>query len=203
MIHPNVGGVETVAENALHACILLVQREDLIDQFAMGGGSIVSRRQIITAAHVVRRATSVQAGYYRNRVAADRFFRADSIYVQPIQLFVDGALDFDLAIVIFAANSFPLANVIPIAARTPTTGDAFVAGYGFQNAAAVEPSLLPLLAPLTVAAACTDAVNATESHFCATTVTPAVLCLGDNGAGIYRVVENRNELVRIATILDL
>lgn len=185
MIQPFVGGVETVAEDALHAAILLVEREDLVGQFALGCGSIVSRDRIITAAHVVRDAILVHAGYYRNRVAEDRFFSADSVYVQPIQHFVDESLDFDIAIIIFPTNSFPSANVITIAAAAPTSGAAFVAGYGFQDPKATEPSLLPLLATLTVSSECTESLNATESHFCAITDPPAVLCPGDGGAGLY------------------
>lgn len=185
VIVPFVGGVDTVAENALHACILLVERPDLTDQFALGGGTIVSRRRIITAAHVVRDAIQVQAGYYRNRVAEGRLYRADSTYVQPIQLFKSDTLDFDIAVVIFPENSFPIGNIIAIAPATPTSGEHFVAGYGFRSASDTVPSLLPILAPLSVAAECTEALNASESHFCAVTTDPAVLCPGDSGAGLY------------------
>lgn len=44
-----------VTTDAPHSCILLVFREDLGDgQAALGGGSIVSRNRIVTAAHVIR-----------------------------------------------------------------------------------------------------------------------------------------------------
>lgn len=186
-IGPFVGGGSEIAENALHACLLLVVREDLEpeNKVALGCGSIVSRSRIITAAHVVEDATVVQAGYYNRRIVAANLRRADSIYVQPIRGFDILTFESDLAIVVFEENSFPIGNVIPIAAATPTAGEAFLAGYGFQNATAEEPSLLPLLAPHTVLAECPEAINGTETHFCAAATAPAVIFPGDNGAGLY------------------
>lgn len=195
LVRPNVGGGAAVAEDALHACILLVERPDLTNQYALGGGTIVSRSRVITAAHVVRGATSVRAGFYRNVIEEERFTSAVSTYVQPIQHFVDETLDFDIAVVQFAENTFPVRNVISIGGPTPTSGQAFVAGYGFESPTADEPSLVPLLAPLTVAAQCTEARKATTSHFCASTVGTAVLCPGDSGAGIYVVTDNVKRLV--------
>lgn len=180
----------------LHACILLVERADLTDQVALGCGSIVSTNRVLTAAHVVREATGVQAGFYQREIAQGLIRRADSTYVQPIQLFNDRTLHFDLAIVQFPDNSFHARNVIPIAGLTPVSGELRLAGYGFESPTATMPTLLPLLALLTVAEECTEARNATESHFCAVTTEPTVLCPGDNGAGIYTGSGATKELVR-------
>lgn len=179
--------------------MLLIERADLApsDQLALGSGSIVSRSRVLTAAHVVRGATGVMAGFYRWFVEPGQIQRADAIYVQPIKIFEDPSLENDLAIVIFNNNVFPALNVIRIAGTTPTAGAAFVAGYGFVSPTSTDASLVPLLAPLTVAAACSEDVAATPSHFCAATDAPAILCPGDNGAGIF--VDNGSgvELVSI------
>lgn len=192
-----VGGVSTVADNALHSCLLLVERKDITDQLALGCGSIVSRNRILTAAHVVRRATGVQAGFYQRRMVAGQMRRANSLYVQPYQRFNHQLLQYDLAMVVFAPYTFPIGNIIEIAPAIPTNGVAFVAGYGFQSASSNTPSLLPLLAPLTISAECSGMVNATKSHFCAIANQPAVLCPGDNGAGLYTVIGNNVKLVNI------
>lgn len=190
-----IGGVTTVAENAFHAALLLVERKDLHDRMALGCGSIVSRSRILTAAHVVRGATSVQAMYYQRRFTPEQARHVQSIYVQPFQRFVFQTLENDLAVVVFAPYTFPSANVIPIAADYPTGGAAFVAGYGFQTSSSTAPSMVPLLGPLTVRTVCSNAVNSTESHFCAVANHPAVLCPGDNGAGLYTGTGNNLILV--------
>lgn len=198
VIQPMVGGGAEVAEDALHSCLLLVIRADLEPEnmVALGCGSIVSRRRILTAAHVVVNATSVQAGFYNRRMVAANLRRVDSTYIQPIQSFESVTFQNDLAVIQFAANSFPVSNVIPIAIATPTSGEAFLAGYGFINATSEEPNLLPLLAPHTVLAACSETVNGTETHFCAQATAPAVVCPGDNGAGLYTGTGRDVELVR-------
>lgn len=181
-----VAGAPTVAENALHACLLLIERNDLNNQLAMGSGSIVSRSRILTAAHVVRGATGVQAGYYLRWVTLTQLRRADSIYVQPMHTFNSQSFEDDLALVIFPHNSFPMDNVIPIALNAPTaSASVFVAGYGFDSATSITPLMVPLLASLTMSIGCTDAVAATGSHFCALVNNPAALWPGDNGAGLY------------------
>lgn len=181
-----VGGNAVVAEHAFHACLLLVERKDIGEQVALGCGSIVTRSRILTAAHVVRGATGVQAGFYQRRVTPDQLRRVVALYVQPFQGHNSQTLENDLAIIVFTEYTFPSANVIRIAGSFHTTGPAYVAGYGFENAWSNSPSMLPLLASLTVNGVCSKALHATQSHFCAVANKVIVLCPGDNGVGLFK-----------------
>lgn len=182
-----IGGTPVLAETSLHACMVIVVREDHEDgRGALGGGSIVSTSRVVTAAHVIRGALSVAVGFYVNSLVASNLRRADATFWQPFSSFEGATLLDDVAILQFRANSFPAANVIPIsnAEEVAVSTSARLASYGFTTATGSTASRVPLLAVHTVQA-CVAALNATESHFCAIATSPSVVCNGDNGSGLY------------------
>lgn len=167
--------------------MVIVVREDHEDgRGALGGGTIVSRSRVVTAAHVVRNALSVAVGFYVNTVVANNLRRADATFWQPFNTFQGATLLDDVAILQFRDNAFPAANVIPIsnAAEVAVATTARLASYGFTTETGSTASRVPLLAVHTVAK-CIAALNATESHFCAIATAPSVVCHGDNGSGLY------------------
>lgn len=181
-----IGGPATQAVDALHAVLVLVEREDITEgNIAIGSGSIVTRNKVLTCAHVVRAATGVSVGFYNARFESIRFRLSKAEYWLPLQGFNSQTFENDLAVLFFPTNSFPAANVIPVAITQPETGSAaFLASYGFTSPESKAPTQFPLLAAHTVAT-CTDIIKATPSHFCAGATAPAVVCPGDNGGGLY------------------
>lgn len=179
-----MGGNAVVAETSFHSCLLMVNRHDFGNTLFAGTGSIVTRSRVITAGHVVRAASSVQAVFYQRRVSPEQLRRADSVYIQTFQSFNSQTLENDIAVIVFPNYSFTYGNIIRISAITPNFGEAFVAGYGFKDPLSTSPSLVPLMAPHTITSRCTSEVPATGTHFCAVASNASVLCPGDNGAGI-------------------
>lgn len=196
-----IGGGAAATADDIHACMLLVQRADIgVGQAAMGGGSIVARNRVLTAAHVIRDATSVQVGFFNGLIQANRFRRADSSYSQPIQSFVVETFANDLAVLQFAGNVFPLANVITIAPARPT-GSVNLASFGFTLPNSLVPSQLPQVSVLTVADTCVATLKATTTHFCATATLTSVVCPGDNGSGLYTGTGAARRLVGVVSLI--
>lgn len=191
-----IGGPATPAVNDFHAVLVLVEREDIAEgSIAIGGGTIVSRNRAVTAAHVIRAATNCSVGFYNTRFEPNRFRRSFADYWLPLQGFNTTDFQNDLAVLFFPDNTFPTANVLPVAISFPAIGaNAFVASYGFTTPTSTTPNQFPLLAAHTVAT-CTDIIPATLSHFCAGATAPAVVCPGDNGSGIYIGEGDRRRLV--------
>lgn len=177
------------AAGALHACALLA----IIDATKpsvgrLGGGTIVTRNRVLTAAHVVEGAASVRAWFYITDIAVPgNKRRTDSLWVQTMAGYDPDTRQNDLAVVLFKTNIFPLLNVIVVTKElAPTTGAAFLAGFGFTSAESTLPNTIPLLANHTVqACAAPILAQRTPTHLCALATAPAVVCPGDNGSGLY------------------
>lgn len=197
VIQPRVGG-EAVQANVLHAVLVIVIREDHDEgRGAIGGGVIVTRNRVITAAHVVVDYQEVQVGFYQNSVVAANFRRADPSFVQTMTGFDPVTLFNDIAVLQFRGTPFPAANVIALTSVALPTGDASLASYGFTSPLDTQPSRLPLLAEHTVAT-CIAELNVTESHFCALASGVAYVCPGDNGSGLYSVAVDPEPAVLVS-----
>lgn len=169
----------------LHAVLVVVIREDHdAGRGAIGGGVIVSRNRVITAAHVVVDYKEVQVGFYQNSVVPTNFRSAVASFVQPMAGFVPETLFNDIAVLQFRGTPFPAANVIALTSMALPTGAASLASYGFTSPADTQPSRVPLLAEHTVAE-CDVELNATETHFCALASGVTYVCPGDSGSGLY------------------
>lgn len=166
---------------------MLVTRPDIEEGLAgLGGGTIVTRNRVLTAAHVVRAADSVTVGFYSTSFEASRFRTASAEYFLPLQGYAIPTFLNDLAVLSFADNTFPAANVIPVAISLPSVGSAAtLASYGFTTATSETPNQFPLLAEHTIDTCTATAVAFTPSHFCAGAPAPAVVCPGDNGSGLF------------------
>lgn len=197
-----VAGGTPATNTELHACMLLVFRADIGDgQAAMGGGSIVTPRRVLTAAHVIQQATSVQVGYFAGLVQANRFRRSpDAFYSQPMQSFDVATFANDLAVLQFSTDVFPLANVIPIS-LTPPTGAAAVASFGFTAPGSLVPSQIPQVSEQSIAT-CVDALKVTPTHVCATAQGTSVVCSGANGAGLYAGEGDQRVLVGVVSLIQ-
>lgn len=177
----------------------MVERADIPEgSIAFGGATIVTRNRALTAAHVVRGATGVSVGFYNTRFEANRFRRIVADYWLPQQGF--NSTDFlnDLAVLFFPDNSFPAANVLPVAISAPAPGSlASLASYGFTSPDSTSPNQFPLLAEQTIAT-CTAAVKVTATHFCAAAAAPIIVCPGANGGGLYTGSGASKRLVSIS-----
>lgn len=168
---------------------------------ALGGCSIVSRSRALTAAHVVRDAESVSVGFYVGGFERRNLRRAEATFWQTFSDFEAATLRNDIAVLQFAATAFPAASVIAVS-RAPTTAAATaasLASFGF-SAAGGPPSTVPLMAPHTVAA-CAAPLVTTDTHICATTAAPIVVCEGDNGSGLYTGTGATARLVGVVSTL--
>lgn len=198
-----IAGGEAATDAERHAVMLLVQRADTgAGRAAMGGGSIVSRNRVLTAAHVVNGMISVQVGFFNGAVRENRFRRADATYTQPIRSFDVSTFANDVAVLQFATNVFPLANVIAISAAAPAVSDAAaLASFGFTAPGSLVPVQIPNVSRQTIAT-CTTVVNATASHFCALATGTSVVCGGDNGSGLYTGDGAARRLVGIVSLIQ-
>lgn len=196
-----IGGGEA-AELAPHACMVLVHRQSLegTNTAALGGGSIISTRHVLTAAHLVQgQVIRYQIGYIlggTSRRLVEATFRLIHEEYDNTDFSNDIALIF-----LQGTATFPLTNVIAITPdeAAPTAGTALTTvGFGFTAANSTGASSDPYAAAQQVADGCTfDAFELTATHFCAIDETPGTtwVCPGDNGAGAYSVgataAENR------------
>lgn len=123
-----------------------------------------------------------------------------STWVQPMFGFDAATRTNDVAIVMFAQNIFPAANVIAISVLgEPRATDAFkLAGFGFTSANAETPSLVPIMAKHGLASTCGRSTSRT--HFCAEAVAPAITCPGDNGSGLYTGTGSAARLVSLVEL---
>lgn len=194
-----------VATNAAHAVMVLVIRPELEapGTAALGSGSIVSRRHVLTAAHVVRG----NLGGGRNRFVINYFSgttrrTAESNFaiIHEDNNATNNACDLAL-ILIPSSNPFPLANVIPISlvGEQPSTTYT-VAGFGFTSAATIgfASEVLYSTTQLVATGPCQfPDYETTVDHFCAidSVSTPlGIVCRGDGGAGLYstQLVDGNN-----------
>ncbi|KAJ6647734.1 Trypsin Blo t 3 [Pseudolycoriella hygida] len=198
-IHTRVGG-NVPAETAPHACMVLVHRTDLegTNTAALGGGSIISSRHVLTAAHLVQGSViRYQIGFIVG--TARRLVEATFRLIH--EEFDNTDFKNDIALIFLQGTAtFPLANAITISIEpaAPTTGTALItAGFGFTAANSTGASSSPFASNQAVAAVCEfDNFELTDTHFCATDESGATwVCPGDNGSGAYSegasIAENR------------
>lgn len=115
--------------------------------------------------------------------------RVDTANVQQHNDFDSATYAFDFAILRFPSNSFPLANVIPIApAGNAPAGALSIMAYGFTTPGSTGPSRFPHLSEQTVEDCDPEIVRSADTHFCAAPSDTSILCPGDTGSGIYEVV---------------
>lgn len=200
-----IGGGAADAVGAFHACMVIVVRDDHEDgRGALGGGSIVSRNRVLTAAHVVRDALSIAVGFYVTDLTERNLRRGDATFWQKFSSFDPVTLLDDIAVLTFRANAFPQANVIPISnAAAPAVGAATsLASYGFTQPDGTTGSRRPLLAPHLVQACVAPLLEVkTDTHFCALSTAPAIVCTGDNGSGLYTGTGATARLVGVVSTL--
>lgn len=184
-----------VAQNAPHACMVLVIRPEFegTGNAALGTGSIVSPRHVLTAAHVVR--GNVNGGNNRFQI---NFFSgtsrrtAESSFAITHENFNATNNAFDVALIfIQGTTTFPAANIIRISTdREQTTQTYTVTGFGFTSNDTIGfASVTPYSASQRVALQCQfENYEVSPNHFCAIddVASPAgIVCRGDNGAGLF------------------
>jgi len=185
--------------------MVLVFRPDMEEGYAvLGSGSIISRRHVLTAAHLVHG----QDNEFRINFFVGTFRRTfNSTFALIHETFDFVTFANDIALIFLQGDDlFSEKNVIPISTLNAETGTAgTVAGYGFTSAQAIGfASDNPISANQTVAYNCTfeDNFEAAKSHFCAVdSVYGSIVCPGDNGAGLYikNSTTGADELIGIAS----
>lgn len=178
-----------VATNAPHVCMVLVIRPELetTDTAALGSGSIISPRHVLTAAHVVE---GQQNRFIINFVVGTsrRTFNSNFALTHSGYNATNYANDIAL---IFVEGSFPLASIISISSVAVSAGtECTVTGHGFSSVGTIGfASINAHSAKQRLANACQfDLLEVAPSHFCAIdemTTPRGIVCPGDNGAGLY------------------
>lgn len=178
-----------VATNAQHACMVLVIRPNLVgtNSAALGSGSIVSTRHVLTAASVVIGQNNIfQINFFAGtsrRTFQSRFALSHENYDQE-----NHANDIAL-IFLQGDNFFPVLNIIGISTTNAQAGlVGTLTGYGFTSRQASGQvgyaSTEPMSGNQTVSNTCVfEDFEATPSHFCALdpTTSAIIICPGDNG----------------------
>lgn len=184
-----IGGA-VPAELAPHACMVLVHRPNLegTNTAALGGGSIISNRHVLTAAHLVQGdILRYQVGFIvgSSRRLVEATFRLIHEAYDNTDFSNDIALIF-----LQGTATFPLANAITISIieTAPATGDAHTTvGFGFTAADSTGASSDPYASAQVVASPCEfENFELTDTHYCA--IDPddtTYICPGDNGAGSF------------------
>lgn len=178
-----------VATNDNHACMVLVIRPENIDTntAALGSGSIISRRHVLTAGHVV---------YGQNNNFQINFFVGTSrrLFKSSFGLVHEGYDDESYAndiglIFLQGEDYFSVLNIIRISTSNVQTGlVGTVTGYGFTSKETIGyASVQPMSTNQTVANSCVfKDYEAAPSHFCALDpITQGIICPGDNGNYVF------------------
>lgn len=184
--------------------MILVHRANLdgTNTAALGGGSIISARHVLTAAHLVQGdVLRYQVGFIVG--TARRLVEATFRLIHEEYDNTDFSNDIAL-IFLQGTATFPLANAIVIATDEagPAEGTALVTvGFGFTAADSTGASSTPYAAVQDVITGCEfERFELADTHFCAIDNAAATwVCPGDNGCGAFEegatVAENR--LVRL------
>ncbi|KAJ6636865.1 Chymotrypsin-1 [Pseudolycoriella hygida] len=179
------------AEDAPHACMVLVLRPDLANTntAVLGSGSIVSARHVLTAAHVVQgRDNTFQINFMVG--PSRRSYNSNFALIHENYDQKNFANDIAL-IFIQDGNTFPVNIIIPISTEVLQTGvECTVCGYGFTSVLTIGfASEYPHAASQRIANGCQfDNIEAAPSHVCAIdemSNPQGIVCPGDNGAGLY------------------
>jgi len=192
------------AKDAPHVCMVLVIRPEMIDTelAALGSGSIISTRHVLTAGHVVHgQENAFRINFFHG--TSRRSFESNFALIHSD--YDEENYDNDIALLFIQGDQhFPESCIIAISTTYAQTGvEGTVAGYGFTSAQTIGASLNPLSAKQRVSYTCEfKEFDAAESHFCAVDeIYQGIVCPGDNGAGLY-ILSNttgENELIGIAS----
>lgn len=185
------GGAPAIPTEVAHATMVLVFRTGLEPgTAALGGGSIVSARHCLTAAHLVQGPVDqFQIGFFAG--TARRLLTSTFAVIH--QDYDATTFESDIALIFLqGTNSFPSLNIITISFVTsaPTQAtELTTVGFGFTAADSTGASSDPYAAAQTVSDPCEfENFNLTASHFCAmdtATESPTYVCPGDNGSGAF------------------
>lgn len=169
--------------------MILVHRTDLdgTGTAALGSGSIISTRHVVTAAHLVQgNVTRYQIGFIVN-FTSRRLVEATFRLIHEDYDNTDFSSDIAL-IFLQGTTTFPLVNVIAISdVADPPTDPLRTVGFGFTAADSTGASTDPHEALQTVLECDLGDIEPAATHFCAMdSATPATwVCPGDNGAGCF------------------
>lgn len=162
------------------------------ESVSLGGGSIISARHVLTAAHLIRGFGNFQIGYGSTQLMQLRTVYPASAVVHPA--YVAATRQNDIAIMALRAGTTwtgqpSIARPIRYAAiaADPVLGrSGTIVGFGFTFNAEGFPSMQLRSAPLAVGAtAACRTVRLTGTHFCALPQQGRNACVGDGGAGLF------------------
>lgn len=190
--------------------MILVNRANLdgTNTAALGGGSIISTKHVVTAAHLVQGDNiSYQIGFIVGN--SRRLYTSTFRVIHEDYSNDDFSNDIAL-IYLQGTNTFPATNVIAITTDTaaPAEGTALItAGFGFTSADSTGATSDPYAADQHVSSSCTFGnYELTGTHFCAEDSSAASwVCPGDNGAGAFEAgaTTAENILVKFYEKIDL
>lgn len=196
-----------VAKNASHVCMVLVIRPELenTEKAALGTGSIISTRHVLTAAHVVAGANNRFIINFMDG-SAGRSFQSNFALIHETYNSTNYANDIAL-IFLQGTNTFPMKSIISISTTVPQPSlVCTVVGHGFTSVETIGfASVIAHSATQRIAINCqTDVFEAAPSHICATDEVSNprnIVCPGDNGAGLYitDAATGVNSLVKLLT----
>ncbi len=174
-----------VDSKANHACMVLVIRPDLVgtETALLGSGSIISRRHVLTAAHLIfGQSNNYQINFFVE--TSRRTFKSNFALIH--ENYDQGQYANDIGLIFLQGTDyFSLINVIRLSdydAHVGTVGT--VTGYGFTSKQSIGyASVQPMSANQTVTNNCIlKDYEAAPSHFCALDpITSGIICPGDNG----------------------
>lgn len=185
-----------IATNSQHACMVLVIRPGLVgtETAALGSGSIISTRHVLTAGHVL-------FGQNNNFIinffveTSRRSFQSNFALIHEGYNEENYANDIGL-VFLQGDNYFSVRNIIRISTANAQAGvSGTVTGYGFTSKQAVgNASLQPMSATQIVTNTCVSKdFKAAPSHFCAIDpITSGIICPGDNGEYVFHYDSNSN-----------
>ncbi|XP_037025243.1 chymotrypsin-1-like [Bradysia coprophila] len=195
-----------VALFAPHACMILVHRTNLngTNTAALGSGSIISARHVLTAAHLVQGDVDrYQIGFI---VGGTSRRLVDSSFRLIHENYDNSDFSNDIALLFLQGTAtFPLINAITISTdeAAPGAGPLFTVGFGFTAANSTGASSEPHQANEEPIECDLGDVVAADTHFCAIDAGGiSWVCPGDNGAGSFTGDETdaaNNILVGVAS----
>lgn len=173
--------------------MVLVIRPDLApDTAALGSGSIVSARHVLTAAHVVQGLNNI---FRINFMVATSRRSFDSNFALIHEAYDPLTYSNDIALIFIQnGNTFPINSIIPISSEVIQSGAVCsVTGHGFTSVETIgSASIFAHTATQRIATTCQfDDLVVGPSHFCGIDEMSnprGIVCPGDNGAGLYTTI---------------